>query len=90
MTLLLLTTHTQLLHYMQKLLSSPPCPLSVGLQLVVAVQPLACCVDRGVELEVEVTGKVLHVGREGECLLLLGVQLQEGPAEKHIHSSLAR
>ena len=65
---------------------SPSCPLPVGLQLVVAVQPLACCVNRGAELEVEVTGKVLHVGREGERLLLLGVQLQEGPAERHLHS----
>ena len=60
----------------------PPRPLSVGLQLVVSVQPLAGCVDRGVELEVEVTGEVLHVGGEGGCLLLLGVQLQEGPGEE--------
>ena len=61
---------------------SPPRPLPVGLQLVVRVKPLTGRVDRGVELEVEVAGKVLHVSGEGGCLHLLGVQLQEGPAEK--------
>lgn len=61
---------------------SPPRPLPVGLQLVVRVKPLTSRVNRGVELEVEVAGEVLHIGGEGGCLRLLGVQLQEGPAEK--------
>ena len=56
------------------------------------VQPLVCCVNRGVGLEVEVTSKVLHIDREGNRLLALGVQLQEGSEEElgtldlHTHS----